>query len=350
MSNVKNNMKISEGDSCKKLDPAISLIRVIAMMLIIISHSDQLFPPSISFIATGGALGNELFFFVGGYLFSLKRGILKTARKRFIRLYLPTYLMTIVLFVIGKIHLNEFTKLDDWFHLLIWPSSFWFVSAIFFDGILASLLVKIKAFDTKIRAWICLVLLALVDVVVYIFFIENKQSWVVEDYKLLNGSLYYKCIYSFIVFLLGYLVKQDIITLPQVVRQKMLPYQTVASLMVFYAFKAGLKIGIIPMQLQLISQLLTVLCIISVWQLCTQSEWVKTWCLRHETTQNMINQLGMITLEAFLVQFEIIDFFVGLNIIFPIGFICSCLTVIVSAFIFHKINERLMATINSFIN
>lgn len=258
--------------------------------------------------------------------------------------------MTAVLFLIGKNHLTEFTTLLDWVHLLIWPTSFWFVSAIFFDGVLVIFLEKIRVFGTKTRVRICISLLVLVDIVVYVLFVADKQNWVVEDYKLLNGSLYYKCIYSFIVFLVGYLVKQDIITLPQVRRKQLMPYQTVASLMVFYAFKAGLKIGIIPMQLQLISQLLTVLCIISVWQLCTQSEWVKTWCLRHETTQNMINQLGMITLEAFLVQFEIIDFFVGLNIIFPIGFICSCLTVIVSAFIFHKINERLMATINSFIN
>lgn len=67
----------------KRLDPTISLVRVFAMVLILISHSDRLFPQAISFIATGGALGNELFFFVGGYLFSSKQGILKTTRKRF---------------------------------------------------------------------------------------------------------------------------------------------------------------------------------------------------------------------------------------------------------------------------
>lgn len=60
----------------------------------------------------------------------------------------------------------------------------------------------------------------------------------------------------------------------------------------------------------------------------------------------MINQLGMITLEVFLVQFDIIAFFVKMNILFPIGFICSCLLVFLSAFVFHKINEQLMTAIN----
>ena len=136
-----------------KLNPSISLIRVIAMALILLSHSDKLFPPAISFIATGGALGNELFFFVGGYLFSCEHGFLKTTWKRFIRLYLPTYMMTVVLFMLGRIQLNEFTTPIAWFQLMIWPSSFWFVSAIFFDGVLVNLLVEFKAFNTKTRIY-----------------------------------------------------------------------------------------------------------------------------------------------------------------------------------------------------
>lgn len=162
-------------------------------------------------------------------------------------------MMTAVLFLIRKNNLNEFTTPIDWFQLMVWPTSFWFVSAIFFDGVLVSILKKIKAFGTKPRVWFCLVLLALVDVAVYVLLIEDKAELGRRGYKLLNGSFYYKCIYSFIVFLLGYLVKEDTIRFPPVRKQSLLLRQTMVSLVIFYGFKAGLKIGIIPMQLQLIS-------------------------------------------------------------------------------------------------
>ena len=119
-------------ESGKEYNPAISLIRVIAMFLIIQSHADKLFPDSISFLATGGAIGNELFFIVGGYLYSTKRGIIATTKKRFVRLYVPTYIMTILLYIFGIINISDLSSVKEIVYRIIWPTSFWFVSAIFF--------------------------------------------------------------------------------------------------------------------------------------------------------------------------------------------------------------------------
>lgn len=45
----------------------ISLIRFLATILITNSHFDALYPAGFSWLSTGGALGNALFFLVSGY-------------------------------------------------------------------------------------------------------------------------------------------------------------------------------------------------------------------------------------------------------------------------------------------
>ena len=56
-----------------KRNPAISLLKIIAMLFIMNSHFDPLFPQKLSFLATGGALGNELFFGRRILVFNQKR-------------------------------------------------------------------------------------------------------------------------------------------------------------------------------------------------------------------------------------------------------------------------------------
>ena len=120
----------------KKHNPAISMVKLVATLLIIHSHSDIFFPNRISFLATGTALGNELFFLVGGYLYSSKRSLAQTTCRRFIRLYIPTYIMTLALYVFRIITFGALTSRKEVIYRFICPRSFWFVSSIFANGIL----------------------------------------------------------------------------------------------------------------------------------------------------------------------------------------------------------------------
>ena len=49
--------------------------------------------------------------------------------------------------------------------------------------------------------------------------------------------------------------------------------------------------------------------------------------------------LGEITLEAFLVQFEIVSAINKLDIVFPLNYFLNVLVIIVAAYLFHCVNN-----------
>ena len=248
----------------KRRNPAISLVKVIAMFLIIHSHSDILFPDRISFLATGGALGNELFFLVGGYLYSTKRELTQTTLRRFIRLYIPTYIMTIVLYMFQIISIGDLTSPKEIVYRIIWPTSFWFVSSIFVNGILFHILFLKSVFSTLNRSIVFAVVFFTFNILIYIFFIPNKNVWIVEDYKFFGGMFYYKCIYSFAVFCIGYLIRYLDSNKKLSINEIVLFSGSLLSFIVFYTFKLFLNRGIIPMEFQLLSQPITAICVIFI--------------------------------------------------------------------------------------
>lgn len=327
----------------QKLNPAISLVKVIAMLLIIHSHSDILFPERLSFLATGGALGNELFFLVGGYLYSTKRKLAQTTYRRFVRLYVPTYLMTILLYIFGTISIGSLTSPKEIIYRVIWPTSFWFVSSIFINGILFHALYIRSAFSTQKKTILLAIIFLILNTLIYILFIPNKDVWIVEDYKFFDGMVYYKCIYSFAVFCIGYLIRYLETKKRIAINEKILFSGALISFVVFYVFKLLLNRGIISMRLQLLSQPITVICVVFIllWVLksttinkCFNSSWNMT---------RIVNILGEITLEAFLVQFEIVSAIDKLNIAFPVNYFLNVVIIIIAAYLFHRVDNVICA-------
>lgn len=324
----------------KKYNPAISFVKVIAMFLIIHSHSDVLFPDRISFLATGGALGNELFFLVGGYLYSTKRKIGETTYRRFIRLYIPTYIMTILLYVFGIMDVRKLLSVRTLIHIIIWPTAFWFVSAVFFAGVIFHFL-YLKSVFSSIRSTVIFSLIFVtVYIFLYVFFIPDKTVWIVEDYKFFNGMFYYKCVYSFAVFCLGnYLKHIQAINKIKEIDAKFLFVGSLITFCVFYLFKYALEHGIVPMKYQIISQPITVICVVFIMLWVLKSSRINDWLDSSPKIANFMNRLGEITLEAFLVQFEIVSLIKRVNIPFPVNYLINVFVIILAAYMFHKINN-----------
>ena len=323
----------------KKLNPAISLVKLIAMLLIIHSHSDILFPKRIAFLATGGALGNELFFLVGGYLYSTKRSFAQTTCRRFIRLYIPTYIMTLALYVFRIIPLGGLTSPKEVIYRLIWPTSFWFVSSIFANGVLFHALLKQSVFSTPKKAFYFAIIFLIANIGIYYLFIPNKEVWIVEDYKFFNGMFYYKCIYSFAIFCCGYLIKYLEFNGKLRINEKLLFPGAVSSFAVFYIFKYLLNRCIIPMRWQILSQPITGICVVFILLWILKSNLINRWLSVSKKAANIVNILGEITLEAFLVQFEIVSVINKLQIVFPANYFLNVIAIIAAAYIFHRVNN-----------
>lgn len=104
----------------------IVLIRALAAIVITNSHYTGVYPTDL--IANGGLLGDVLFFAVSGYcLANTKGGFGKWYLKRFIRVYIPAWVMTIIYLVLGAYVVTGWQDVVDFF---VWPTHWHFVASI----------------------------------------------------------------------------------------------------------------------------------------------------------------------------------------------------------------------------
>lgn len=104
----------------------IDLIRAFAALLITNSHFDSIYP--ISALATGGLIGNSLFFIVSGFcLTQITLPFFTWYRKRLIRVYPPVLIMALVGICIGDYSISNWSSFIEAF---IWPTYFGFVGYI----------------------------------------------------------------------------------------------------------------------------------------------------------------------------------------------------------------------------
>ena len=120
---------------CELLD----FLRVLAILLVLNSHLDRLYP--ISALASGGAAGNGLFFIISGYCLSLRPNFFHHMARRIVRLY-PGLLISVCIQVLFG--MKSIGSLSDFVHYCIWPTAFWFVGAIILFDALIWLLDKLQ--------------------------------------------------------------------------------------------------------------------------------------------------------------------------------------------------------------
>lgn len=105
----------------------IDVLRAVATVFILNSHFDKLYPIEI---AIGGEYGLALFFIIAGFLSAKVNKDTKFLQwyfKRFLRLYIPLILWTMILLVIRE---ESIQSLWDVFTLFVYPTGRWFVSFI----------------------------------------------------------------------------------------------------------------------------------------------------------------------------------------------------------------------------
>ena len=84
----------------------INYLRVVATALITNSHFSEIWP--ISALASGGLLGNIIFFAVSGFcLYVVKDNFIKWYLKRFLRVYPVLVVVTLFTIVLGYYHVNS---------------------------------------------------------------------------------------------------------------------------------------------------------------------------------------------------------------------------------------------------
>ena len=176
-----------------------TLMLFMATALITLSHLDAFVPDPR--IATGGAIGNSLFFFLSGYGLAMSLNatgsgasmpsLLAYLRKRLLRLYPAVLIVACAMLATRQIGISG---IADFAAVFLWPTPFWFISAVVVFYIPVFYLARLKP------AGIATAMAILV--VPYIFFYSqlDLSTFVVE------GPDYFKWINYFGITLMGCLV------------------------------------------------------------------------------------------------------------------------------------------------
>lgn len=110
----------------KKVFLFIVLMRALAAIIITNAHYTDVYPTDL--IANGGLLGDVMFFAVSGFcLANTKDNFLQWYLKRFVRVYIPSWLITLIYILLGAYSLET---IKDGFEFFLWPTHWHFVASI----------------------------------------------------------------------------------------------------------------------------------------------------------------------------------------------------------------------------
>ena len=328
----------TESNIARKRNISLNLLKLLTMMLIINSHSDVLYPAKISFLASGGGIGNELFFLISGYLFSAKDDIGRDVLKRFIKLYIPAYIMVLLTMLCGRIHVDSIEGIIKEF---IWPTHFWFVGAILVYSIILYVLIEKAKIDKNTSFVGFGLIVVLVDLLLYIFCIPDKSFWIVEDAYI--SIIPFRSIYSIFAFVLGYYLKRNLKRIRSRISHGLVVIMAVVFFALFYGFKLLLNRGIVPMPLQILSQPLTIMSALFIFMAFAMMDLNQK--LDGKRAELVINTLSGFSLESYLVQFLIIAGIAALNIVFPVNMVVCVVCVLIASKVLHAVDAKVIRAI-----
>lgn len=167
------------------------MLKFLAAILITNSHMAGIYPDSYKELATGGAIGDALFFFCSGFALMLSRGgdFFNWYKRRINRIYPTIFAVAIVSIICGsKVDfLSLLTCRGKWFLqcIFLFYAIFWFVKRFF-----------------KNRLWVAIIIVCLIAGIWYFLF------WDYNNFILADGT-YLRWPIFFLFMLLGaYLGKE----------------------------------------------------------------------------------------------------------------------------------------------
>lgn len=302
----------------------IDWVKVGAIVLIINSHLDNIYP--ISVLATGGAVGNALFFIASGYLlFPATTGFISWFWHRISKIYPYVWVHTIFMLIIG------FKKLS-WspvsvFEVFIWPTHYWFIGAIIIFYVFSYFITKNRCLKYILLSQCILVVIS----GLYYVFLLDTGTFVIEEAGLNSIAGFYKLFYYFFIMLSGAVLK--------LVDLKLSPnkclFMSVSSFGLLYLVKALLQTGSIPMEFQFLNQIFVVL---FAW--FTMVFFMQLDLMKFEKINIGMRVFASRSLAVYLVQFWMIDWCSCLY--FPLNLFCCLAGILIVSEILYRLCDTMI--------
>lgn len=311
---------------------SLNLLKLLGILLIFNSHIHELYP--IAALATGGAVGNSVFFITSGYFTKAESGEVfwPSYWNKLKRIYLITWAGVLVQIVVQHEYLETFAQ---GFVTLIWPTAFWFGGALVFFNLFLYGLEKLHFrahFGLYSAAMLALYALGYLLIV-------DKTQWSVETPGLDTLIGYFKCIQYFYIYSLGYFVRKKG-PQPCNARRGIL---CVAVAALAFLVQVGFKLIMVRMpffyNFQFISQICNIVFSLSLLLGFMALEDVYGH-LAGGRLRSVVDSLGAISYEMYAVQFVVIAHCVGIP--FPVNIAVALAVTTAAAFCVNRLVSAIL--------
>ncbi|WP_294453588.1 acyltransferase [uncultured Bacteroides sp.] len=293
----------------KERNIGIDILKFFAALLITNSHMELLYG-KYSMLATGGAIGDVLFFFCSGFtLFLGRMGRFDNWYKRRIRRIYPTVFAWAIL---GAFIFNQQYGMD----YIIIHGGGWFVTCIMIYYVI---LYIIKRFMfNKLRL---VFIIASIITIIWYLLIDRP-----ENYNM-YGNTYFKWCHYFLFMLLGAMMGVSKKELKYSFRYDLMKLS--CSVIIYYAILFSGRLNPVCSELQIISLIPLLYIVYYSYKVCNSEKMkmlynkkVLGWCMKF---------IGGLCLEIYLVQYTL--FTDKMNSIFPLNIILMFVIIIFVAYI-----------------
>lgn len=314
-----------------------TFLRFLAIILIINSHMDSLYPYPI--FATGGAMGNSLFFMLSSFGLLMSERI-KPQRfweyytKRILRIYPVVWTNIILLLLPLAVYyyyaVGEAGMLKYYFGDPLRTIGFfyypphWFLQAIMFFYLVGFFFIKDYSTGKILKAYI---ILGVLYVVFYLRF-DDFSTLVIEQ------TIGFKMIFYGIVFLLG-IYMADINE--KIIYEGRKDFFVLFGIIFLFYFHKFLWYKGITQEYQFIEQLL-ILPMLYYFMKISKSPPVKHKIMAKKRLATLITVIGSMTLELYIVHGAIRPIFAHTDINFFIKITTYLISVFVISYLFYRLN------------
>lgn len=310
------------------LENELTLLRFVAIFLITNSHLNEFYPSRL--FATGGSLGNSIFFFISaiGLVLSLEKKnveFFKWYKKRFFRLYPPVWIVLLGDIIIFH-HLLETTSIITYFSAF---DSYWFIPAL---AIFYIFLYIIFHYYTDKRIKILFFSLGIIYLIWYLFFVD-------KSYFSIENAWSIKILFYFIVFIFGIYIAKN---------YKKVTYHNKNDIYIFIflsIFYYGMKLFFHFFsfyQLQFLLHISTIFWLYYFLKVL-KNKAIQNIIYSNKNIKMFIFIVSSITLEIYILQGKIIHLSIWDNYSFPLNIILFWAVMIPIAFIFHIVYEKIIS-------
>lgn len=303
-------------------------LRFIAILLITNSHFDHFYP--IPELSTGGSLGNSIFFIISamGLTMSLNRhkvDFRNWITKRFFRIYPLVWIVTSFLLLIGFLQVNN---AYDLYLYYIWPTPFWFFSAIMF--LYFPIYFIINRYSTVNVLWI------------FIFATSFYGIWYVTMIDLKAFSIevgFFKILFYFIIMIFGVFIANNY----NLIKNKK-SYDGILFLAITFVY-FGLKLVIMKLslyQIQFFVHIITIPWLFYLLKTISNSKLIMA-VMDKRILSLCITVIAASSMEIYLVQGYIRSIGFVNSAIFPINIVIFTIVTIPTAYLLHYSYEKIIA-------